>query len=226
MPMYQWNHIEGSPMPVFFYRILQYTYHHNTNIPISTFTTTSSYDNITIRYGYLRGPLNPNPSPVVTRRGGSLCGIDFGFGEPRDWGRCLQVRGWVGVHAWERSAYSLPTRGGIYQSIQKDRSCAFPLTVSSACSPIHQSIHLTHAPPQQSHIYIHLHTSTYIYILILTYHSYLNRRATRYGTGTSVQMAVYMAVHTWLSEGPGNVHHSVDSKIRQIVHRYVSNLSY
>ena len=163
MPMYQWNHIEGSPMPVFFYRILQYTYHHNTNIPISTFTTTSSYDNITIRYGYLRGPLNPNPSPVVTRRGGSLCGIDFGFGEPRDWGRCLQVRGWVGVHAWERSAYSLPKRGGIYQSIQKDRSCAFPLTVSSACSPIHQSIHLTHAPPQQSHIYIHLHTSTYLY---------------------------------------------------------------
>ena len=119
-----------------------------------------------------------------------------------------------------------PKKGGVYQSIQKDRSCAFPLTVSSACSPIHQSIHLTHAPPQQSHIYIHLHTSTYIYILILTYHSYLNRRATRYGTGTSVQMAVYMAVHTWLSEGPGNVHHSVDSKIRQIVHRYVSYLSY
>ena len=39
-------------------------------------------------YGYARSPLNPNKEPVLTRNIASLCGIDFGFGEPSSWDFC------------------------------------------------------------------------------------------------------------------------------------------
>ena len=39
-------------------------------------------------YGYARSPLNPNKEPVITRNIASLCGINFGFGEPASWDFC------------------------------------------------------------------------------------------------------------------------------------------
>ena len=44
--------------------------------------------NISNGYGYIRAPLNPNRSPVLTRRMKSLCGVDFGLGEPAAWDFC------------------------------------------------------------------------------------------------------------------------------------------
>lgn len=45
-------------------------------------------DNISNVYGYVRAPLNPNRSPVITRRMRSLCGVHFGLGEPAAWDFC------------------------------------------------------------------------------------------------------------------------------------------
>lgn len=42
-------------------------------------------------YGYMRAPLNPVSSPYVTRRGGSMCGYFFGFGEASAWDECMQT---------------------------------------------------------------------------------------------------------------------------------------
>ena len=53
---------------------------------------TNGHSNIhTNPFGYIRHPLNPNKSPYFTRKGGTICGTQFGLGDPTMWDVCLQA---------------------------------------------------------------------------------------------------------------------------------------
>lgn len=65
------------------------------------------HDTISNVYGYARAPLSPNRSPVITRRMRSLCGVDFGLGEPAAWDFCAGR----GPDFWE---YQLCIDGSIH----------------------------------------------------------------------------------------------------------------
>lgn len=58
---------------------------------ISTDSASHGKHNWKNAFGLLRNPISPNKSPYVTRRGGSVCGYQFGIGDVNSWNQCLAV---------------------------------------------------------------------------------------------------------------------------------------
>ena len=58
---------------------------------ISTDSASHGGHNWKNAFGLLRNPISPNKSPYVTRRGGAVCGYQFGIGDSTSWNQCLQV---------------------------------------------------------------------------------------------------------------------------------------